>query len=65
MRAFMAGGIVARYSRGVVWAWRALPSGPGWHQAPAYLFFPFLNRSLGAKSWSVRGLVTSPWNFSE
>ena len=65
-------GIVARYSRGVVWAWRALPGGPGWHQAPACLFFPFpcgptagrfaqrVAVSLGWRVWVRRGSAGSP-----
>ena len=37
---YRGAGIVARASGGVIWAHRALPSGPGWHPAPSCLFFP-------------------------
>ncbi|WP_238985543.1 hypothetical protein [Nitrosococcus halophilus] len=34
-------GVVARACRsGWVWAWRALPGGPGWSPAPACVFVP-------------------------
>ena len=63
---------MARYSRGVVWAWRALPGGPGWHRAPACLFFPFpcgptaglfarrVAMALGWRVWVRRGSAGSP-----
>ena len=44
-------GIVARVIRGGwVWARRALPSGAGWHPAPACVFVPFASR-FAAVSW--------------
>lgn len=65
-------GVVARpLSGGWVWACRALPSGAGWHPAPACLFVPFpsfglaggfarLVASLGWRVWVRSGSYGSP-----
>ena len=59
--------IIARAGRAYVWARRVLPGGPGWHPAPACLFYPCpsmalaaqfadrIARSLGWSVWVQRG----------
>jgi hypothetical protein len=65
-------GVVARpLSCGWVWARRALPSGAGWHPAPACVFVPFASFALacafargvsvlGWRVWVRSGSVGSP-----
>jgi len=65
-------GIVARAgSDGLVWAWRSLPAGPGWHAAPACLFVPAASwpaasalarraAGLGLRVWVRSGDAGSP-----
>lgn len=54
--------IIARAARSYVWAKRVLPGGPGWHPAPACLFYPcphmqcaalFAERIAKGLGWSV------------
>ena len=55
--------IIARAARAYVWAKRVLPGGPGWHPAPACLFYPCPSMSSAAlfADQIAQGLGWSVW----
>lgn len=55
--------IIARWSRGMVWAKRVLPAGPGWHPAPACMFVPFAAGSVACQ-FAAKVAAQLGWSVS-